>query len=82
MQASPKISLSDNKIKLFENVSAEEIFITAKVFFEEKNLDKPEVSIDIARGNKCNRCWKIYDEVSLDEEICKRCSDVIKNNNE
>jgi len=33
------------------------------------------VLVDIAKGNKCLRCWKILEEVKK-EEICNRCIDV------
>lgn len=37
------------------------------------------VAIEIAEGQKCNRCWKILKEVGSQREpdLCKRCDEVI-----
>ena len=40
------------------------------------------VSAVKSSGKKCVRCWNFYDELGTDPEhpeICKRCTDVVKN---
>ena len=39
------------------------------------------VSVEVkkATGNKCNRCWKILDEVKTSDDICLRCQDIVSN---
>lgn len=37
------------------------------------------VVVNIASGQKCDRCWKILEEVGrVHEDLCKRCVDVVK----
>ena len=79
LQASATIFLKKDDIKLFENISPEEIFITSKVVFKEKELDIPQVEIIVAKGGKCQRCWKISEEVNEQKDICLRCNDIISN---
>ena len=42
--------------------------------------DMPEVGVIVgqANGGKCQRCWKVLDEVSEDKPICGRCDDVVQ----
>ena len=42
--------------------------------------DLPEVGVIVgqANGGKCQRCWKVLDEVSEDKPICGRCDDVVQ----
>ena len=45
-----------------------------------RSIDEVDgVSIDIkkASGSKCNRCWKILEEVTSTNKICHRCKDAI-----
>jgi hypothetical protein len=43
--------------------------------------DEPEVTVALATGKKCMRCWKIKDEVGFCGEIddvCLRCYKVLE----
>ena len=42
--------------------------------------DLPEVGVIVgqANGGKCQRCWKVLDEVGEDKPICGRCDDVVQ----
>lgn len=86
LQASPEIYVTDEKIKnILDSIDVSELCITSGVSI----IDKPgadnlythdalaEISIDVklANGNKCDRCWKILEEVS--ETFCKRCDKVM-----
>ena len=48
-----------------------------KLFEKEKNIDVPQVEINLAEGGKCQRCWKISDEVNEKNDICVRCNDIV-----
>ena len=46
-----------------------------------KNEEKIGVKVDVAEGEKCERCWMYSTTVGEDKEnptICHRCSQVIK----
>ena len=45
-----------------------------------KMEDIMDVSVEIKKtiGNKCNRCWKYFKQVKVDD-ICQRCTDSINN---
>ena len=46
-----------------------------------KNEEKIGVKVDVAEGEKCERCWMYSTTVGEDKEnptICHRCSEVIK----
>ena len=79
LQAVPKISMTEFDKNLFDGVNAADIFITSNVSFTVNDVATPSVEIQIAEGNKCERCWKILPEVK-EEEICNRCNDVVKRN--
>lgn len=61
------------------------VFIVSDLAVEEnarKDEEKVGVKIDIAEGEKCERCWMYSKTVGEDKEnptICDRCSDVLKN---
>ena len=42
--------------------------------------DLPQVGVVIgsADGGKCQRCWKILEEVTEQAPICGRCDDVVQ----
>jgi len=43
--------------------------------------DEPEVTVALATGKKCMRCWKIKDEVGFSKDIddvCLRCYKVLE----
>ena len=82
----------DKKIKpIIEDIDFAEISITSNAKLLEKNSSTKGfilenykdiiVNIKKADGKKCNRCWKISEEVKNDNDICNRCDDIIKNKN-
>lgn len=45
------------------------------------DVDHVGVVVNVAEGQKCERCWKITKDVGLSDhypDICKRCEDVVK----
>ena len=69
LEAEIKLTLNKNKFELLENLNLAEYFITSKAerILSENNQIKIEVGK--ARGNKCQRCWKIL-EKKCDREQC------------
>ena len=61
------------------------VFIVSDLAIEKnarKNEEKIGVKIDIAEGEKCERCWMYSTTVGEDKEnptVCHRCSEVLKN---
>jgi isoleucyl-tRNA synthetase len=58
------------------DVDWSEICITSAV-----NIIKgPEISVDVqlASGEKCERCWKVTPEVKAEHPVCVRCDDAVK----
>lgn len=41
--------------------------------------EQPEIGVvvELAKGNKCERCWKILPEVEPPQNICRRCEEVV-----
>ena len=35
------------------------------------------VSVMLAEGEKCERCWRVLDEVSAESALCGRCATVV-----
>jgi isoleucyl-tRNA synthetase len=79
LEAQVKLSLSDSDYALAKKYHQhlDEIFIVSKV-----ELVEGPVQITAAKyeGQKCERCWKIYEQLSLKPEhanICQRCSEAL-----
>ena len=59
-----------------------ELFIVSDVRLEEGEMEDnvPEVSVDIAEGEKCPRCWNYRSAFGVDgqhSEVCQRCAGVV-----
>jgi isoleucyl-tRNA synthetase len=77
-------------ISLIESIDINEIAIVSKSeivegsnikgAYKEDSLKGLEIVVFKAKGNKCGRCWKIFDNFaySSDEPICERCTEVVK----
>ena len=82
------IYLSKEIESTIENIDMAEIAITSSASlvvsdnpslgFSIDNIKDIVVDVKKAKGIKCKRCWKFDNEINS-SEICKRCSDVIKN---
>ena len=68
--------------------SLEDVFIVSEVRISNKPCDDNPcdveglgVSVEVAHGVKCDRCWKHSDNVGSDNEyptLCPRCAEVVK----
>ena len=88
LQAAVKISLTQSDTKLFENLDVAEICITSGAELTTDAIPADAFSLDdvsnvaaqviAAPGNKCERCWKVLQEVGAArqaEHLCNRCSE-------
>lgn len=73
LQAAVKLTLPQNV-----NVEADwaEICITSSV--EVKQGSQLSVEVQLAEGQKCERCWKVMPEVKIEHPVCDRCDEVVK----
>jgi len=88
LQAAPTIHLSADLAQYFADQDAAALFITSDAMittdaapsdaFVMDGVSDVAVSIAVAEGGKCGRCWKITPEVTTEDGICGRCDDVIK----
>ena len=48
--------------------------------YKEDNIEGLEIVVSKAKGHKCVRCWKIFDNFvySTEEPLCERCTNVVK----
>ena len=88
LEASIDIYVSSKNFAKIQNIDFAEIAITSSASIIESSdfssgftIDEIEgISIDIkkASGSKCNRCWKVLNEVSSIYNVCNRCVDFVK----
>ena len=87
LQAHPTLYAPAGVISAFDGLDAADIFITSSASLVEATPPKDAtlaeddemigVTVALAEGEKCQRCWKILPEVSAEEDaMCKRCEDV------
>lgn len=85
LEASVFIYASSKIISNLKNIDLAEIAITSSAKIEDDLnnnnafcIDEiPDVSVHIeaASGYKCNRCWRVLEEVKSEKDICTRCKD-------
>ncbi|CCH47631.1 isoleucine--tRNA ligase [Pseudodesulfovibrio piezophilus] len=75
-----------------ETLDEQEFFIVSKVImahledaptdaYEDEEVPELKVSVEAAPGGKCERCWRITEELGTDPsfpDACPRCSQVLK----
>ena len=70
LEADVKLSVNKKKYELLKNLDLAEYLITSKaekILVEDEDI---KIEVNRAEGNKCPRCWKIF------EENCNRCSNL------
>ncbi|MBL4907732.1 MAG: class I tRNA ligase family protein, partial [Sneathiella sp.] len=90
LQASPTVFVDTEYKKLLEGLPLDDICIASGLTLEEGNApegaftleDVPGVAVisSIAEGDKCQRCWKVLEEVGKHDtyaDLCGRCADVV-----
>ncbi|WP_292030560.1 isoleucine--tRNA ligase [Brevundimonas sp. UBA2416] len=76
LEAAPTVELPAALAKLFDGLSAAEIFRTSGATL----TDAGELTVRPfqASGDKCDRCWRILPEVKADTRLCLRCEDAVE----
>jgi isoleucyl-tRNA synthetase len=86
LEAEVKINLPGEYSTVNEELGKylHQLLIVSKVIVETKEeLPKKDyigVKVNKSTGHKCNRCWNYVDE--LEGDICVRCSNILKGNND
>jgi isoleucyl-tRNA synthetase len=91
LESSPVVYADAARRDLFRELDAAELFITSGATFSENSPphdsfrldDVPGVAVHPAKakGKKCERCWKVLEEVGRDPEhpgVCGRCADAVR----
>ena len=68
LEAEIKLTLKKDKFELLDKLDLADYFIVSKAEKELSNKDEIKIEVKKARGQKCERCWKIL------EKDCERCS--------
>jgi isoleucyl-tRNA synthetase len=76
LQAEASVTIADQSaLDAFSGLDAAEIFITSNATLSKGDAD--DVTISVASGDKCERCWVILPEVTENGELCNRCADAV-----
>jgi len=81
LQAKVIIYTNQNVYDELIDINLSDLFICSDVEININNEIKEnsiDVTIELASGGKCLRCWKVVKEVKDDIEICNRCKSVLK----
>ncbi|MFL2769516.1 MAG: isoleucine--tRNA ligase [Rhodospirillaceae bacterium] len=89
LQAYPSVTANSTLVDACVGLDMDDVCITSDIIIEEGTptaeafmLDEvPEVgvTINIAKGDKCVRCWKFLPDVGTHKNpgVCRRCSDAV-----
>ncbi len=80
LQANPVIYADKKYQQAMSGLELSELLITSGARFEDG--DDLSVVVQKAEGEKCQRCWKVSEDVGSDPEhpeICPRCADAVRN---
>ena len=83
LEAKINLEVSSNLYEIIKDANLSEIFICSKVVLNLNSKlkdDVVEVFCEKAIGIKCERCWKVSEEVRANKKLCKRCEGVINKN--
>ena len=69
LEAEIKLILKKNKFELLDKLDLADYFIVSKAEKELSDRDEIKIEVKKAKGQKCERCWKIWKK-------CERCSKV------
>ena len=85
------VNIRENKyFSLIESIDINEIATVSKSeivkgsnikgAYKEDSIEGLEIVVSKAKGHKCVRCWKIFDNFvySTEEPLCERCTNVVK----
>ena len=72
LEAEIKLVLNKEKFELLDKLDLSDYFIVSKAEKELSNSNEIKIEVKKARGQKCERCWKIL------EKKCERCSKALQ----
>lgn len=91
LQGHPIIAADQQYIVAADGLDLAELFITSSAEFADGPLPGPrfrladvpgvEVRVEPATGDKCERCWKVLEEVGdhpVHATLCNRCADAVE----
>jgi len=90
LQSAPTVFVSDEYKSILEDLPLDDICITSGLTLSDGSAPEGAFALEevagvavvpvLADGNKCERCWKVLDEVGANtahESLCGRCADVV-----
>lgn len=89
LEAAPVVFVSPEMMALLETITFEEVCITSCVWLSTKPVpdgafalaEVPGVAVEFepAKGQKCERCWKVLPDVGTHKHpgTCQRCNDAL-----
>jgi len=90
LQAHPVVHLSPERRQVLDGLDLSEIAITSGVTLSDAaapggaftlpDVDGVAVQVNLAEGEKCERCWQVLPEVGSHKDhpsLCNRCTDVV-----
>ncbi len=88
LQGELLIYTSTDVAKLFDGIDIDELAITSKAqlimaqptasAFMLDDVPDMGVVVNKAEGEKCERCWRVLEEVKAPKHICGRCDDAVE----
>jgi len=88
LQGELQIYTSKDIIDLFKDIDIAEFAITSKATLVMAQPvasafmldDVPDMGVVVskAEGEKCERCWRVLEEVKAPKHLCQRCDDVVE----
>jgi isoleucyl-tRNA synthetase len=76
LQARVSLTLPTHLYASYVDLKWDEISIVSQInVFEGEDI---KVEVQVAEGQKCERCWKVMPEVTEEHPVCDRCNTVVK----
>jgi len=76
LQARVSLTLPTHLYASYADLKWDEISIVSQIdVFEGEDI---KVEVQVAEGQKCERCWKVMPEVTEEHPVCDRCNTVVK----
>jgi isoleucyl-tRNA synthetase len=80
LEASVVFQTDGQHEEIFKSLTVQEwedVCIVSKVSFGKSDYSV-DFAVSLASGEKCNRCWKVLEEVTAPTHLCNRCTDAVK----
>ncbi|MBL9061143.1 isoleucine--tRNA ligase [Tabrizicola sp.] len=89
LEAAPEVFVTPEMMALLETITFEEVCITSCIWLSTRPVpegafalaDVPQVAVEfeLAKGGKCERCWRVLPDVGTHEHpgTCQRCNDAL-----